>query len=65
MVSDSKDAPGIARVYLEHRYTQQEIADHLGVHYSTISQRVRALDDHRVGNMMCDCRICFHHSSSL
>jgi REP element-mobilizing transposase RayT len=45
LVADPKDAPGIARAYLEHRYTQQEIADHLGVHYSTISRRVRAHED--------------------
>jgi len=42
IVSDADDAAGIARAYLEHRYTQQEIAAHLGVHYSTISRRVRA-----------------------
>ena len=42
LITDSKDAAGIARAYLEHRYTQQEIADHLGVHYSTISRRVHA-----------------------
>lgn len=41
IVSDADDAAGIARAYLEHRYTQQEIAGHLGVHYSTISRRVR------------------------
>jgi IS30 family transposase len=56
MVSDSKDAPGIARACLEHRYTQQEIADHLGVHYSTISRRVRAVDGHRLRNTMRNCR---------
>jgi DNA-binding transcriptional regulator LsrR (DeoR family) len=32
MVSDSKDSVGIACAYLEHRYTQQEIADRLGIH---------------------------------
>ncbi len=32
--------PCIARAHLEHRYTQQGIADHLGVHYSTVGQRV-------------------------
>jgi len=42
IVSEPDDAAGIARAYLEHRYTQQEIAAHLGVHYSTISRRVRA-----------------------
>jgi hypothetical protein len=45
IVSDPKDAAGVARAYLEHRYTQQEIADHLGVHYSTVSRRVRKHED--------------------
>jgi hypothetical protein len=62
LVTDSKDAPGIARAYLEHRYTQQEIADHLGVHYSTISRRVRAVDGRRLRNAMRDCRACPQHS---
>jgi len=55
-VTDPKDAAGIARAYLEYRYTQQEIADHLGVHYSTISRRVRAVDGRRLRNTMRDCR---------
>ncbi|MEW5825575.1 MAG: addiction module toxin RelE [Candidatus Bipolaricaulota bacterium] len=42
IVSNPDDAAGIARAYLEHRYTQQEIAAHLRIHYSTISRRVRA-----------------------
>jgi IS30 family transposase len=62
MVSDSKDAPGIARAYLEHCYTQHEIADHLDVHYSTISRRVRAVDGRRLRNAMRDCRACPQHS---
>jgi len=45
IVSDPKDVAGVARAYLECGYTQQEIADHLGVHYSTISRRVREHDD--------------------
>ncbi len=45
IVSDSHDARGISRAYLEYRHTQQEIADHLGVHYSTVSRRVRAHED--------------------
>jgi REP element-mobilizing transposase RayT/Trp operon repressor len=56
IITDSKDTPGIARAYLEHRYTQQEIADHLGVHYSTISRRVRAVDGRRLRNTMRDCK---------
>ncbi|MCX6093486.1 MAG: helix-turn-helix domain-containing protein [Candidatus Bipolaricaulota bacterium] len=40
LITDAEDTAGIARAYLECGYTQQEIADHLGVHYSTISRRV-------------------------
>ena len=41
VVTSSKDAAGIAKAYLEHGYMQREIADYLGVHYSTISRRLR------------------------
>jgi REP element-mobilizing transposase RayT len=37
------DAPAIA--YRDHGYTLKQIADHLGVHYSTISRRLRRLED--------------------
>jgi hypothetical protein len=56
LVTDPKDAAGIARAYLEHRYTQQEIADHLGVHYSTICRRLQAVDGRRLRNTMRDCK---------
>jgi len=56
IVTDPKDAAGIARAYLEHRYTQQEIADHLGVHYSTISRRVRMISPPRARNLVRDYR---------
>ncbi|MCX6093481.1 MAG: helix-turn-helix domain-containing protein [Candidatus Bipolaricaulota bacterium] len=49
-VSDSQDSASVARAYLECGYTQQEIADHLGVHYSTISRRVRSVDNRRLRN---------------
>jgi hypothetical protein len=52
LVTDPKDAAGIARAYLGHRYTQQEIADHLGVHYSTISRGVHAVDGRRRRNTL-------------
>ncbi|MCE5204037.1 MAG: transposase [Actinomycetia bacterium] len=45
IVYDSQDVAGVARAYLECGYTQQEIADHLDVHYSTISRRVREHED--------------------
>jgi putative transposase len=55
IVSDPKDDAGVARAYLECGYTQQEIADHLGVHYSTVSRRVRAVESRRLRNTMRDC----------
>ncbi len=54
LVTDSRDAAGIARAYLEHRYTQQEIADYLDVHYSTISRRLRASYVPRLRNIVRD-----------
>lgn len=35
------DSAMIAEAYREHGYTMKEIADHLGVHYATISRRLR------------------------
>jgi REP element-mobilizing transposase RayT len=34
----------VAIAYREHGYTLKQIADHLGVHYSTISRRLRTLE---------------------
>jgi transcriptional regulator with PAS, ATPase and Fis domain len=42
VVSGADDAAAIAQAYAAHGYTMAEIAVHLGVHYSTISRRVRA-----------------------
>jgi hypothetical protein len=56
LVTDPKDAAGSARAHLEHRYTQQEIADHRGVHYSTVSRRLRSACVPRMRNTMRDCR---------
>jgi hypothetical protein len=50
IVSDSQDVAGVAHAYLKCGYTQQEIADHLGVHYSTVSRRVDAVDGRRRRN---------------
>ena len=36
-----KDNRVIAKAYREHGYTMKEIADHLGVHYATISRRLK------------------------
>ncbi len=56
IVLDPKDGQGIAHAYLECAYTQQEIADHLGVHYSTISRRVRAVCGRQSHNSIRDCK---------
>ncbi len=54
IVADPKDAASIARAYIEHHYAQHEIASHLGVHYSTISRRLRASCVPRTRNMVRD-----------
>jgi REP element-mobilizing transposase RayT/DNA-binding MarR family transcriptional regulator len=41
VVTSSKDVAGVAKAYLEHGYTMNEIAAHLNVHYATISRRLR------------------------
>jgi repressor LexA len=41
VVTSSKDAAGVARAYLDHGYTMNEIAAHLDVHYATVSRRLR------------------------
>ena len=38
---------GVAEAYLEHGYTLKEIAEHLGVHYATVSRRLKALEAKR------------------
>jgi AraC-like DNA-binding protein len=38
---------GILPAYREHGYTLAAIAEHLGCHYSTVSRRLRALEDGR------------------
>jgi hypothetical protein len=51
VVTSSKDATGVAKAYLEHGYTMNEIAAHLDVHYSTVSRRLRqykAGQDHSI-----------------
>jgi putative transposase len=40
----SKEA-GIARAYREHGYRLHEIAKHLGVHYTTVSRRLKQLEN--------------------
>jgi hypothetical protein len=59
LVTNPKDAAGIARAYLEHRYTQQESAAHLGVHYSTISRRLQPVDVCRLRNTIRDCKTSY------
>jgi putative transposase len=38
---------GIARAYREHGYRLHEIAKHLGVHYATVSRRLKQLENSR------------------
>jgi REP-associated tyrosine transposase len=46
------DGPaGMAQAYLSGNYTLQEIADHFGVHYSTVSRAVKAFEDRAKGNI--------------
>lgn len=45
IVSDlARRNEGMARAYFEGRYTQKEIADHLGLHFTTVSAIVRSRD---------------------
>jgi len=57
LVTDPQDVDAIAHTYLDHRYTQQEIANHLGVHYSTISRRMQSVEKRGFRKSMRDCRI--------
>lgn len=40
---------GIVRAYREHGYRLSEIAAHLGVHYATVSRRLKQLERHESG----------------
>jgi len=35
---------GIVEAYREHGYTMKQVAEHLGVHYATVSRRLRKLE---------------------
>jgi DNA-binding MarR family transcriptional regulator len=54
VVTSSKDAAGVAKAYLEHGYTMNEIAAHLRVHYSTVSRRLR---QYKAGQDHAGCMI--------
>jgi hypothetical protein len=41
----------LAHAYGEYGYTMREIADHLGVHYATVSRRIR-----RFGQALSECK---------
>jgi len=41
--ADTTDA-GIFKAYHEHGYTMREIAEHLGVHYATVSRHLRRVE---------------------
>ena len=46
---------GIAEVYREHGYRLREIAAHLGVHYATVSRRLKSRGNDLV---LSDCKPC-------
>jgi transposase len=54
VVTSSKDVAGVAKAYLEHGYTMNEIAAHLDVHYSTVSRRLR---QYKAGQDHAECVI--------
>jgi hypothetical protein len=60
LVTDPKDAAGIAGAYLEHRYTQPEIADHLGAHCSTTDRRGCSADGRRLADMVRNSKARLH-----
>ncbi len=33
----------MARVHITHGYTLKEIADHLGIHYTTVSKGIKSM----------------------
>ncbi|MEA1870736.1 MAG: transposase [Candidatus Bipolaricaulota bacterium] len=41
ILRSTENNAAIAEAYREHGYTMKEIADHLGVHYATVSRRLR------------------------
>lgn len=41
LLGDNPDDAALARAYREHRFTLKQIADYLGVHYSTVSRRIQ------------------------
>jgi len=43
-VSAATTDDGIFKVYHDHGYTMREIAEHLGVHYATVSRHLRKLE---------------------
>jgi DNA-binding MarR family transcriptional regulator len=47
---DARDiASGVVAAYLSGRFTMRQIADHLGVHYSTVSRLLARIE-------MLDCK---------
>lgn len=45
LFADDRSIETIYQAYCEHGYTQREIAEHLGVHYATISRRIKKLEE--------------------
>ena len=47
VLRNAEDSAPIAEAYREHGYTMKEIADYLGVHYATVSRRLRRHEQER------------------
>jgi len=43
--ADDRSIETIYQAYRDHGYTQREIAEHLGVHYATISRRIKKWEE--------------------
>jgi hypothetical protein len=45
LFADDRNIDTIYQAYRDHGYTQREIAKHLGVHYATISRRIKQWEE--------------------
>lgn len=52
LFADDRSIETIYQAYRDHGYTQREIAEHLGVHYATISRRIKKWEETQ-GSQKC------------
>jgi len=45
LFADDRSIETISQAYRDHGYTQREIAEHLGIHYATISRRIKKWEE--------------------